>query len=92
MLKKVPSKLIRELGPIASGQLKVLATCCVESCPNEVEINLNPAGQRELKTDRAFFDCSFHRATTQTQVDRSVRSPSYEASLAKCPLRENGCA
>jgi hypothetical protein len=59
MVKVTPSKLIRESGTSNSAQPKVVASCCVEGCPNEVEL---PAGvSDELKNERGFYPCSSHQ-------------------------------
>ena len=56
-----PSQLIKELGRIASGQRKVLTTCCVENCFNEVEVILTSEAQlNSLTGGKAFYCCSLH--------------------------------
>jgi hypothetical protein len=60
-----PSQLLRELGPIESGQMKVLATCCGEKCYNEVEVVLTPVQLVHLKEGRAAFECPLHRLKKQ---------------------------
>jgi len=56
-----PSKLVNELGRLASGERKVLATCCVEPCLNEVEVVLfSEAELNTLKGGKAFYCCALH--------------------------------
>jgi len=58
-----PSRLIKELGRIASGQRKVLSTCCVDDCLNEVDVIQSSEVELDsLKAGKAFYRCSFHRS------------------------------
>jgi hypothetical protein len=62
-----PSRLVKELGRIASGQRKVLSTCCVDDCLNEVEVIQSfEAELNSLKTGSAFYPCSFHKADSRS--------------------------
>ncbi len=70
MVKLTPSKLIRELGTVASGQPKVLTTCCVERCLNEVEV-IQTSPEADLAAGTCFYPCSFHQ-----------RDPGVAAALA----------
>jgi hypothetical protein len=71
MVKLTPSKLIRELGVIASGQLKILATCCVEGCLNQIDVVQTSAAESEdLKIGCCFYPCSFHQR--DPEVGRAV--------------------
>lgn len=61
MSDEVPSRLVKELERIESGQLKVLTTCCINGCVSTVEVNLTPSAYDSLKAGRARFKCSLHR-------------------------------
>jgi hypothetical protein len=62
MFKMTPSKLIRESGTIEGGQPKVMVSCCVDRCGNEVEV-LESSSEKadELKSGRCFYPCSSHQ-------------------------------
>jgi hypothetical protein len=62
MVKVTPSKLIREGGVVNSGQPKVVASCCVDGCPNEIEVvQGSPLESDEVENGRCFYPCSSHQ-------------------------------